>query len=84
MGGEKRYDKMNCGRQPKKGMEMETQKGRPCVEEELLLAVKFLIYFAVSVVARKSRIDVIVGLNMAFDATDGYLKEEMKQKFPFL
>ncbi|MCI8704206.1 MAG: hypothetical protein HFE60_07980 [Anaerotignum sp.] len=54
------------------------------MEEELLLAVKFLIYFAVSVVARKSRIDVIVGLNMAFDATDGYLKEEMKQKFPFL
>lgn len=62
---------------------MEGRKGISDMEE-LLLAVRFLIYFMVSVIACKSKFHAIAALDVAFEATDGYLKKELKEIFHFL
>ena len=49
--------------------------------EELLRAVKFLIYFQVAVTACKSKMYTMTGLKIAFNKTDGYLKEEISKFF---
>lgn len=75
---------MKRGEARKRGMEMEERREMTGMEDELLLAVRFLIYFMVSVIARKSKFDAIVGLDKAIQATGGYLEKEMKEMFPFL
>ena len=49
--------------------------------EELLQAVKFLIYFQVATTACKSKMYTITGLKIAFNKTDGYLKKEISKFF---
>lgn len=51
--------------------------------EELLQAVKFLIYFQVAVTAYKSKMQTIVGLKTAFRKTGGYLKKEISEFFDY-
>ena len=51
--------------------------------EELLQAVKFLIYFQVAVTACKSKMQTIVGLKTAFRKTEGYLKKEISEFFDY-
>lgn len=51
--------------------------------EELLKAVKFLIYFQVSATACKSKMQAIVGLKTAFRKTNGYLKKEISEFFNY-
>lgn len=62
---------------------MERKQHVPQTEEELLLAIKFLIYFAVAATACKSKMRAVVGLNVAFRKTGGYLKDEISEFFHF-
>lgn len=56
---------------------------RKQIDEELLLAIKFLIYFAVATTACKSKMQATAGLDVAFRKTGGYLREEISEFFHF-
>lgn len=55
-------------------------------EEETLLAVKFLIYFAVEYAGCVGREEfrTKMALQKAFEMTGGYLEDEMKKAFRLL
>lgn len=54
------------------------------MEEELLLAIKFLIYFVVATTACKSKMQAVAGLDVAFQKTGGYLKDDISEFFRFV
>ena len=55
-------------------------------EEETLLAVKFLIYFAVEYAncVGREEFRTKMALRKAFEMTDGYLEDEIKKAFRLL
>lgn len=56
---------------------------RKQIDEELLLAIKFLIYFTVAATACKSKMQAAAGLDVAFQKTGGYLEDEISDFFEF-
>lgn len=54
---------------------------RKQIDEELLLAIKFLIYFTVAATACKSKMQAVAGLDIAFRKTGDYLREEISEFF---
>lgn len=51
--------------------------------EELLTAIKFLIYFEIGKTAFKSKMQALVGLKIAFRKTNGYMQSEISEIFYF-